>query len=650
MLIRSPEMLAADGALARKLDGFTPRPAQQEMAASIEQALADYSTFIAESGTGTGKTFAYLVPALLSGKKILISTGTRHLQDQLYHRDLPFVRDALSIPVTAALLKGRANYLCRYRLERAETEVRFAAKRDQSDLIKIRDWAGRTQRGDTSELNTISEDSPLWAAVTSTAENCLGGDCQHYDECFVNRARREALAADVVVVNHHLFFADLVLREEGFGQLLPGVEAVIFDEAHQLADVASNFFGINLSGHQLSGLCRDAMAEELKEHSGIAELPAAIQNLEKATADFRLAFGVEPRRDAWSKLEKAKPFHEALAQLKSCLSNLASVLEAAAAKGQGLASCARRASELLDRLLTISENPPPDYIAWFETTARSFTLSLTPLDIAASFRQYASAGKKSWVFTSATLAINKKFTHFQAQLGLEEGATGLWDSPFDYARKTLLYIPKGLPEPASPDYTRQVIDTAVPVLQASRGRAFFLFTSHRALKIATEQLRGKLDYPLLAQGEAPRSEMLRRFRAAGNAILLGTGSFWEGVDVRGEALSCVIIDKLPFASPDDPVLQARASSMEQAGRSPFMEYQLPEAVIALKQGVGRLIRDENDRGVLMLCDPRLRSKGYGKIFLASLPAMPVTHHLEDVARFFSSDILASSKTAPALVE
>ncbi|MBI3546867.1 MAG: ATP-dependent DNA helicase [Gammaproteobacteria bacterium] len=618
------------------------------MAASIEQTLADYSTFIAESGTGTGKTFAYLVPALLSGKKILISTGTRHLQDQLYHRDLPLVRDALSIPITAALLKGRANYLCRYRLERTETEARFAAKRDQSDLIKIRDWAGRTQRGDISELNTIAEDSDLWPQVTSNAENCLGGDCAHYDACFVNRARREALAADVVVVNHHLFFADLVLREEGFGQLLPGVEAVIFDEAHQLAEVASNFFGMNLSGHQLYSLCRDVVAEELKEHSGIAELLGTAQSMEKAVADFRLAFGVEPKRDAWSKLDNSKPFHAALKQLKTSLSNLVAVLEVAAAKGQGLANCARRASELLDRLLTISENPPPDYIAWFETTARGFTLSLTPLDISASFRACASAGKKSWVFTSATLAINKKFSHFQAQLGLEEGATGLWDSPFDNAKKTLLYLPKNLPEPSAPDYTRRVIETALPVLQASRGRAFFLFTSHRALKVAAEQLRDKLDYPLLVQGDAPRSEMLRRFRAAGNAILLGTGSFWEGVDVRGEALSCVIIDKLPFASPDDPVLQARARSMEQAGRSPFMEYQLPEAVIALKQGVGRLIRDENDRGVLVLCDPRLRSKGYGKIFLASLPPMPVTHQLEDVARFFNSDV-ASTKARTAVL-
>jgi ATP-dependent DNA helicase DinG len=636
MSTSSQDILSDRGPLAKSVAGFVPRRAQQEMAARIEQALADRSTFIAESGTGTGKTFAYLVPALLSGRKILISTGTRHLQDQLYHRDLPVIRDALAVPVSTALLKGRANYLCRHRLERAEIEARFSGRRDAADLARIRDWAGRTRQGDIAEVSGIPEDSSLWPQVTSTAENCLGGGCPRYDECHVNRARREALAADVVVVNHHLFFADLALREEGFGQLLPGVDAVIFDEAHQLPDVASNFFGLSLSSHQIAGLCRDSVAEDLKEHSDIAELPAAAQALEKAAADFRLAFGVEPRRDAWSRLDDGG-FHAALAELRARLAKLSAVLEAAAAKGQGLANCARRASALLDRLLTISENPPADYVAWFETGARTFTLYLTPLDIAVPFRQCTANGKKAWIFTSATLAINKSFAHFQAQLGLDDAETGLWDSPFDYARRTLLYMPPRLPMPSAPDYTDAVLDAAMPVLRASRGRAFILFTSHRALKVAAARLRDALDYPLLVQGDAPRSELLRRFRAAGNAVLLGTGSFWEGVDVRGEALSCVIIDKLPFASPDDPVLQARAGAMEQAGRSPFMEYQLPEAVIALKQGVGRLIRDETDRGVLMLCDPRLLSKGYGKTFLASLPPMPLTRDLGEVERFFAAN-------------
>ena len=419
--VSSKDILGADGPLAARLEGFTPRRAQQEMADRIEQALADYSVFIAESGTGTGKTFAYLVPALLSGRKILISTGTRHLQDQLYHRDLPLVRDALAVPVSTALLKGRSNYLCRYRLESLETDGRLAGRREQSNLARIREWGGHTRRGDIAEMNAIPEDSDLWPLVTSTADNCLGSACAHYDECFVNRARREALAADVVVVNHHLFFADLALREEGFGQLLPGVEAVIFDEAHQLPEVASNFLGISLSSHQLVSLCRDSIAEDLKEHSGVAGLPAAAQALEKAVADFRLTFGVEPRRDAWDKLENAKAVHAALAEVKTRLMNLSAALDQAAGKGQGLANGARRASDLLDRLLMISESTPADYVAWFETTARSFMLYLTPLDIAASFRQHTGNGKKAWIFTSATLAVKKSFAHFQARLGLEAG-------------------------------------------------------------------------------------------------------------------------------------------------------------------------------------------------------------------------------------
>jgi ATP-dependent DNA helicase DinG len=642
--VTSKDILGVDGPLVGRLEGFTPRRAQQEMAATIERVLADFSVFIAESGTGTGKTYAYLVPALLSGKKILVSTGTRHLQDQLFHRDLPLVRDALAVPVTTALLKGRSNYLCRYRLEQAESDARLAAGRDQSNLAMVREWSRKTQRGDIAELSSIPEDAELWPLVTSTADNCLGSGCSHYDECFVNHARREALTADVVIVNHHLFFADLALREEGFGQLLPGVEAVIFDEAHQLPEVASNFLGVSLGSQQLTSLCRDAIAEEMNEHSGVAGLPTAAQRLEKAVADFRLAFGVEPRRDAWDRLDDARPVHAALVEMKSRLTDFSAVLEAAAAKGQGLASCARRASDLLDRLMLISESPPSDFVAWFETTPRRFTLYLTPLEIATAFQQHTRDAKKAWIFTSATLAIKQSFAHFQARMGLEEAETGLWDSPFDFAHQTLLYIPSGLPMPSAPEYTERVLDEALPVLRASRGRAFILFTSHRALKAAAVRLRDRLDYPLLVQGDAPRSELLRRFRELGNAVLLGTSSFWEGVDVRGEALSCVIIDKLPFASPDDPVLQARAAALEQSGRSPFTEYQLPEAVIALKQGVGRLIRDENDHGVLVLCDPRILSKGYGKIFLASLPPMPVTRSLQVVEQFFSSDLPARRET------
>ncbi len=600
------------------------------MAARVEAALVHHGIFVGESGTGTGKTFAYLVPALLSGKKLLISSGTKHLQEQIFERDLPLVRELLEIPVSAALLKGRANYLCLHRLQRCDGERDI----DERYLQRVRVWARHTRSGDLSEVSDVPEDAAVWPLVTSTAESCLGSNCAHYHECFVNRARREALAADVVVINHHLFFADLVLREEGFGQLLPGVEAVIFDEAHQLPEIASGFFGMSIGSHQLIGLGRDCIAEDVRERSELPQLQGQAAELEKATADLRLAMGVEPRRGPWAALAEAKPVNAAVVELRQRLSALAATLEFAAVRGPGLGNCSRRAAELLDRLLTLTETTPPEYLCWFETTTRGFALHLTTLDIATSFRQHLDSDK-AWIFTSATLTISKRFDHYCSQLGLQHADTAQWDSPFDYRARTLLYIPAGLPNPAAPDYTLQVVQAAVPVLRASRGRAFFLFTSHRALRQAAEAIAGALDYPLLVQGSAPRTELLERFRAAGDAVLLGTGSFWEGVDVRGEALSCVIIDKLPFASPDDPILRARCQALEQAGRNPFLEYQLPAAVIALKQGVGRLIRDECDRGVLVLCDPRLLAKGYGKAFLESLPPIPVTRDLGDVERFFS---------------
>ncbi len=575
------------------------------------------------------------MPALLSGKKVLVSTGTKHLQEQLFHGDLPRVRAALGLPVSVALLKGRANYLCLHHLDRAEPDLRGNASL-RADVARVRAWAGRTRSGDITELTDIPEDAEVWLRVTSTAENCVGSACCHFDRCWVNRARREALAADVLVVNHHLFFADLALREEGFAQLLPGVDAVVFDEAHQLAEIASQFFGLALSSAQVAALGHDTVIEERKEQSGIDGLAAAADALHKAAADFRLSLGAEPRRGPWAAALEQGKVASAFGELKAALVRLDGLLEMAAAKGQGLANCARRAQTLLDRLLMIGETPR-GYIAWFETTVRGFMLHLTPMDVATPFRQQLDGTKKAWVFTSATLAIGRSFAHFQSQLGLEHADTGLWDSPFDYANRTLLYLPPALPAPAAPDYTDRVIEVALPVLQASRGRAFLLFTSHRALKHAAASLAGKLPFPLLVQGSAPRSELLARFRQAGNAVLLGTGSFWEGVDVRGEALSCVIIDKLPFASPDDPVLQARARSLEEAGGNSFMDYQVPQAVIALKQGVGRLIRDVQDRGVLVLCDPRLLSKGYGKIFLASLPPMPRTTELAQVLAFFSTD-------------
>ena len=628
----SADLLTLEGPFADLLEGFTTRDCQQQMAASVERVLAQGGSCVIESGTGTGKTFAYLVPALLSGKKVLVSTGTKNLQDQLFHRDLPIVRKAVGAPVTTALLKGRANYLCIHRLGLADQDARAAV-----ELAAIRQWAGQTDSGDISEVRSVAESSPIWSRVTSTAENCLGAKCNDYDECHVRRARQSALAADILVVNHHLFFADLALKEDGFGQLLPGFEAVIFDEAHQLPEIASDFFGVIVTGYQLQGLCRDIRLAELAEKSGIGELMPRLEATEKAIADFRLSLGDTDRRAAWASVEEQAAVQQGLRSLKNCLAALSQVMETAAAVGEALGNAWHRIVDLNDRLEMITCRASTDYVAWFETHNRNVILRLTPVDVANAFRERRDNGddNRAWVYTSATLAVNGRFDFFKARMGLEDAHTELWDSPFDFQQQALLYIPQGLPQPSAPDYTQTLVDTIVPVLEASGGRAFVLFTSHRALGEVAQTLPQRIDYPVLVQGTAPRSQLLTQFRDTEHGVLLGTGSFWEGVDVRGEALSCVIIDKLPFASPADPVLQARGAAMEAEGRNPFFEYQVPNAVISLKQGAGRLIRDADDRGLLVLCDPRLLTKSYGKYFMKSLPNFPVTRELADVQAFFA---------------
>lgn len=612
-----------------------PRAAQQQMAEAVAQTISENHKLVVEAGTGIGKTFAYLMPALDSGKRVIISTGTRHLQDQLYNQDLPVVRDALKVSVQSALLKGRANYLCLHRLEVAASEGQQRTRQQRSDLELIRAWSGRTRSGDIARLAEIPEDSPLWPKVTSTVENCLGQECGYYQDCFVVRARRTAMDADIVVINHHLLFADMLLREEGFGELLPGVDVIIVDEAHQLPEVASLFFGITVSSHQLHDLVRDTRVEHLREAGDMADLPEAAQQLETALQKFRLALGTGDRRAPWTEIADKHQVVEALQGLKTVLAGLVDWLALAAERGKGLDSCWQRGKALAERLDLLLEMPAGEYVFWFELRRRSFRLNLTPLDIAPAFSKSLETLPDTWVFTSATLAVSSSFSHFTARLGLEDANTLQLDSPFNYKKNALVYLPAAMPEPADPGYTRAVVDTARDILEASRGRAFLLFTSHAALQEAAVELQDSVDYPLLVQGTAPRSDLLKQFRELGNAVLLGTSSFWEGVDVRGSALSCVIIDKLPFASPGDPVLQARIYAMRARGKNPFVEYQLPHAVITLKQGVGRLIRDINDRGVLVLCDPRLRSKSYGRVFLNSLPDMPVTQDIDAVHEFYA---------------
>ncbi len=633
----SADVLGLDGGMARCIDGFRPRSQQQEMATAVEESIAQYQNLICEAGTGTGKTFAYLVPALLSGQKVIISTGTKNLQDQLFQKDLPLVRKALQVPVQTALLKGRSNYLCLYRMEVTEQEGRFASREMIHQLRMVREWAGRTDSGDITEFLDIGEESPLWPMVTSTADNCLGSECPSFSDCHVVNARRNANEADIIVVNHHLLMADMVLREDGFGELLPSANAYIIDEAHQLPEIASNFFGQNLSGRQLIELAKDTVAEFHSSAADSKTLLKAADVLEYAVRDFRLTLSNEGQRQPWHKARQGTHVETRLEELEDALVALREELNELAERSKGLENCLERCEVLVQRVGMFLQGPQADQVYWLDVYSKSFVLCCTPLSVAEPFQKRMSEQKATWVFTSATLAVAGRFSHYADQLGLQDTKTALWDSPFDYRSHALFYAPPDMPQPNSPDYVEAVVKAAMPVLAASRGRAFILFTSHRALKRAAELLQGKLDYPMLVQGEYPRSELLRRFREKGNAVLLGTGSFWEGIDVRGEALSCVIIDKLPFAAPDDPVLQARAEALRVKGGNPFMEIQVPQAVIALKQGVGRLIRDVDDRGVMMLCDPRLVTKPYGQVFLNSLPGMLRTRKIELVERFFATE-------------
>ncbi len=654
--------LEADGPLALGLDGYAPRPAQLQLAQAVASAMDAGDTLIAEAGTGTGKTYAYLVPALLSGRRVIISTGTRALQDQLYHRDLPRVRAALGAGLKTALLKGRANYLCQYRMEQAKGE-KFATREVAAQFQRVVSWAARTQRGDLSELADIAEDSPLWPQVTSTADNCLGGDCPFWSECFVAKARQQAQAADLVVVNHHLLLADLAIKQEGFGEILPGAAAFVLDEAHQLPELAAQFFGEGLGARQLLDLARDSLAECKNVTASLASVMAPARNLEHAMRELRLAMDGQPQRAAQARLLAHAPAVAALDALAQALADMARALGPLSDASPGFAACSDRAAELVHRLDTwrTPDHPEPETVSesvpdrsdprtrgslrsgtdsdtvsvrWYELTQRGFMLQRTPLDVSGPLRRYREQSRAAWIFTSATLAVAGDFEHVGRRLGLDDPQQLLQPSPFDWPEQALCYLPRGLPEPNSRDYVGAMLDAVWPVLEASRGRAFLLFTSHRALREAAEQLRDG-PWPLFVQGSAPRNTLLEQFRASGNGVLLGAASFWEGVDVAGEALSVVVIDRLPFAAPDDPVLEARLDAVRRSGGNPFRDEQLPQAVIALKQGVGRLIRSHLDRGVLVLCDPRLVSKSYGRLFLDSLPPFPRTRQLEDVQVFFA---------------
>ncbi|AQG98966.1 helicase [Burkholderia sp. KK1] len=663
-----PAMFEAQRRPARKLGpSDKPYEPEEQPAGDIGIATAKTAidggenTLIVEAGTGTGKTYAYLVPAMLWGGKVIVSTGTKHLQDQLFQRDIPTVRDALAVPVSVAMLKGRANYLCHYYLERTADNGRLPSRQDTSHLQEIVRFAKITRTGDKAELASVPENSPVWPMVTSTRDNCLGQECPHYKECFVMQARKEAQQADIVVVNHHLFFADVMLRDTGMAELLPTANTIIFDEAHQLPETATLFFGETLSTTQLLELARDTVAEGLSHARDAADWTKLGAALERAARDVRLAFKQDSVRLSLGQLPDGHPIFEALDTLEMHLAALASALGSHAERAESLQALVRRARELqdllagwitpptsLERAVVADEDTareaakeePNEMVRWIEVFSHTVQLHETPLSVAPIFAKQRAGVPRAWIFTSATLSVRGDFTHYAAQMGLNARRSMTLPSPFDYPSQGLLYVPRNLPQPSSPQFTDAVFEAALPVIESAGGGVFVLCTTLRAVDRIATRLREVIerrgwDNPLLVQGDASRTELLDRFRAYGNAILVGSQSFWEGVDVRGDALSLVVIDKLPFAPPDDPVLAARLDALTKKGLSPFAVHQLPQAVITLKQGAGRLIRAETDRGVLMICDTRLVDKPYGRRIWQSLPPFKRTRELDVVREFFT---------------
>lgn len=627
--------LAAAGPFSKLVDGFSPRAEQQEMATLIDEVIGNREVLVCEAGTGTGKTFAYLVPALQSGLKTIISTATKTLQDQLYYRDLPLVCEALGISIERGLLKGRQNYLCLLRLERAQRN-RGLNTQHIAMLERLAQWSSLTDSGDLEEVHEFEEDMELRYAVTSTTDNCLGQECPFFEPCFVVRARRTAAGADVVIVNHHLLFADMILRETGFAELLPSAEVVILDEAHKVPDIASVFFSRSVSAQQISNLCRDVWSAIPIEAPDTPALKETVSALEIAKEAFRRACGSEPHRSDWDTALEKPTFGEDLRSLGLALIALVDCLDASSGRGPSLSNCHGRAQELCERFQVFEYETEREHVRWLESTSRGFVLHDTPISVANVFSQRIEETGAAWILTSATLAVEGHFEHFRNMLGITNAREGLWRSPFDYRSQSLFYVPTLESEPRSPEFEHELVRAVLPILESSRGRAFFLFTSYRSLNICAGLLRDLSPFPLLVQGESPRSALLSDFQSLDNAVLLGTATFWEGVDVRGEKLSCVIIDKLPFGVPSDPVTKARMAAISEDGGNPFTLLQLPAAITAMKQGAGRLIRDVTDRGVLVIGDRRILRRSYGRSFINSLPPMPLTCELGDVQAFFDS--------------
>ncbi|MGX5913604.1 ATP-dependent DNA helicase [Aliidiomarina sp. Khilg15.8] len=643
-------VFAPQGALSQAIEGFQPRPAQQAMAEAIAELCDEQPVLVVEAETGTGKTFAYLAPALLGDgsaerQKVIISTGTKNLQEQLFHRDLPRIREALAPGAVTALLKGRSNYLCLHRMNQFISQPTRTDKALQQQARVVKTWSASTQSGDLGELTSLPEDALILPQITSTQDNCLGRDCPDYDDCYVVKARKEALEADLVVVNHHLFFADAVLKDTGFGELIPHADLVIFDEAHQIPDIASQYFSESLSTRQLMELAQDLRLLYSTELKDLKQLQTVADQLEKCGRDLRLQFAPDPERGNWREAMRAPAVENDSERLANTLERAQEISKAALGRNKTLDQCYERIVLLKGRWQQLQQTQRSGYSFWYETTPRQLNVHQTPLSVAHKFNEYMQKQTMRWVFTSATLAVGGHFDHFTERLGLSDARTLVLPSPFDFSRQAMLCMPRYLPQPSDPAMYSAVLDIARELIACNHGGTFLLFTSYRMLNKVAEVLSEELERTVLVQGRTSKRELLDQFVAAGDAVLLGTSSFWEGVDVRGDALRCVIIDKLPFAAPDDPLLQARIEDCKLRGKNPFAEVQIPQAVISLKQGAGRLIRDASDSGVLVVCDNRLVSRDYGQIFLRSLPAMQRTRSLERVKEFLQTPFETQQETA-----
>jgi ATP-dependent DNA helicase DinG len=647
-------VFAEGGPLARVLPEYEPRPGQRAMSAAVADAFEHGLVLLAEAGTGTGKTLAYLVPAVLSRHRVLVSTGTKNLQEQILQKDLPLVERALGLRVTATCMKGRANYLCLHRFETYRETLAPHAQPDRVYLTLIEEWAAHTETGDRAEIDELPEDLPLWSEISAAAEHCLGAECPRFADCYVTRMRQRAAESDLVIVNHHLLCADAAVRHHSFGEVIPECAHAVIDEAHQLEDVATQYFGITVSNYRLDELVRDGgrliMAKAIMDRGRAGDLRDALSLVDThARALFaelqwkRPGIGARPPVNVGLFDERLRlteesldNFGEAGRKTIDALDGLQATVALFKDANEDVRALGRRAGELRDALRFLMRAGDEDFVYFLEIRGRGVFLRATPIDVSSIVRELLLERFRATVLTSATLAVQGTFDYARSRLGIQRSAEIQVPSEFDYSRQAILYLPRGMPDPRSPEFAPAAAREVVEILRRTEGRAFVLFTSYAILRHVQQHVRDQLPYPALVQGEAPRSILLERFKSTPNCVLFATSSFWQGVDVAGEALSCVIIDKLPFASPGDPIVQARVEAVARTGADPFATFQVPLAILTLLQGIGRLLRHRNDRGVLAILDPRLSSMGYGRRFLADLPPVPVTRDLDEVARFFGT--------------